>query len=156
MNKVADKDASLFQMCITLRQRLLAVPGFDDYFLETEQQHDDLDVVQLIWKTFQLGYPLVSLYNILRPDQPVEVDVSKISVAKQGKALTSSFLRGCINGLNFSVEDCFILYDLYQDDIGGFVKVITLLTQHILFFLICPGRKNGFKIARYNGTATYH
>jgi hypothetical protein len=69
MNKIADKDASLFQMCITLRQRLLAVPGFDEYFLETEQQHDDLDVVQLIWKTFQLGYPLVSLYNILRPDR---------------------------------------------------------------------------------------
>ena len=156
MNKVADKDASLFQMCITLRQRLLAVPGFDEYFLETEQQHDDLDVVQLIWKTFQLGYPLVSLYNILRPDQPVEVDVSKISVAKQGKALTSSFLRGCINGLNFSVEDCFILYDLYQDDIGGFVKVFTFLPQHMLFFLICTGRENGFKTTRYNGATKHH
>ncbi|THV71282.1 hypothetical protein D6C97_06035 [Aureobasidium pullulans] len=129
MNKVADKDASLFQMCITLRQRLLAVPGFDEYFLETEQQHDDLDVVQLIWKTFQLGHPLVSLYNILRPDQPVEIDVSKISVAKQGKALTSSFLRGCIQGLSFSVEDCFILYDLYQDDIGGFVKVVRMVSR---------------------------
>ncbi|KAI5210268.1 hypothetical protein AUEXF2481DRAFT_25014 [Aureobasidium subglaciale EXF-2481] len=130
MNKVADKDASLFQMCITLRQRLLAVPGFDDYFAETEQQNtDDLDVVQLIWKTFQLGHPLVSLYNILRPDQPVEIDVSKISAAKQGKALTSSFLRGCINGLNFSVEDCFILYDLYQDDIGGFVKVVRMVSR---------------------------
>ncbi|KAG9528719.1 hypothetical protein KCU67_g1567, partial [Aureobasidium melanogenum] len=129
MNKVADKDASLFQMCITLRQRLLAVPGFDEYFLETEQQHEDLDVVQLLWKTFQLGHPLVSLYNILRPDQPVEIDVSKISAAKQGKALTSSFLRGCINGLNFSVEDCFILYDLYQDDIGGFVKVVRMVSR---------------------------
>lgn len=123
MNKVADKDASLFQMCITLRQRLLAVPGYDEFFLEVEQAHEDLDVVQLIWKTFQLGRPLVALYNTLRPDQPVEIDVSKISAAKQGKALTSSFLRHCIQGLNFSVEDCFIIYDLYQDDIGGFVKV---------------------------------
>lgn len=126
MNKVADKEASLFQMCITLRQRLLAVPAFDEYFLETEQQHTDLDVVQLLWKTFQLGRPLVTLYNTLRPDQPVEIDVSKISAAKQGKALTSSFLRYCIQGLNFAVEDCFILYDLYQDDIGGFVKVLRL------------------------------
>jgi cell division control protein 24 len=142
-------------MCITLRQRLLAVPGFDEYFLETEQQHEDLDVVQLIWKTFQLGHPLVSLYNILRPDQPVEIDVSKISAAKQGKALTSSFLRGCINGLNFSVEDCFILYDLYQDDIGGFVKVITSSLHFTLLFLICLGRKNGLKAARHHG-ATKH
>lgn len=126
MNKVADKETSLFQICMTLKQRLLAVPGFVDILHDEEAAADaDVDIVTLLWRTFRKGRPLVALYDTLRPDQPINVDVSRYNIEKQGKALTSSFLRYCINELAFSVEDCFIIYDLYGDDTTGFVKVIT-------------------------------
>jgi cell division control protein 24 len=35
MNSVADASSSLFQICVSLRQRLLGVPGFNDSLLET-------------------------------------------------------------------------------------------------------------------------
>lgn len=124
MNKIADKETSLFQICMTLRQRLQAVPGVDAFLRQEEDlAEDDDDMVQLLWRTLRKGRPLVALYDTLRPDRPVSVDVSRYNPEKQGKALTSSFLRYCINELEFSVEDCFIVTDLFGDDTTGFVKV---------------------------------
>lgn len=126
MNKVADKETSLFQICMTLRQRLLAVPGFEAFLHDQEEaaiEDDDVDIVTLLWRTFRKGRPLVALYDTLRPDQPITVDISRYNPEKQPKALTSNFLRYCIQYLDFNVEDCFIIYDLYGDDTTGFVKV---------------------------------
>lgn len=131
MNKVADKETSLFQICMVLRQRLICVPGYAD-ILKDEQEvadDDDVDIVTLLWRTFRKGRPLVALYDALRPEQPINVDVSRYKPDKQGKALTSSFLRYCINELQFSVEDCFIIYDLYGDDTTGFVKVTKMVSR---------------------------
>ncbi|KAL1297214.1 hypothetical protein AAFC00_004780 [Neodothiora populina] len=130
MNKVADKETSLFQICMTLRQRLSAVEGFDAFLHDQEQAaDDDVDIVTLLWRTFRKGRPLVALYDTLRPDQPITADVSRYNPEKQGKALTSSFLRYCINELHFAVEDCFIIYDLYGDDTTGFVKVTKMVSR---------------------------
>lgn len=140
MNKIADKETSLFQICMVLRQRLSAVPGFDTFLHneETEADDEDIDIVTLLWRTFRRGRPLVALYDTLRPDQPITVDVSRHTTAKQGKALTSSFLRYCIHELQFSVEDCFIIYDLYGDDTTGFVKV-TRLVSRLLDLMVQQG-----------------
>ena len=104
----------------------MAVPGFDVFLQEQElasSDEYDVDIVTLLWRTFRKGRPLVALYDALRPDHPINVDVSRYNPEKQGKALTSSFLRYCISELGFGVEDCFILYDLYGEDTTGFVKV---------------------------------
>lgn len=122
---------------MTLRQRLLAIPGFDTFLHDQEQAadaDDDVDIVTLLWRTFRKGRPLAALYDTLKPDQPIVADVSRYKPEKQGKALTSSFLRYCINELNFAVEDCFIIYDLYGDDTTGFVKVSPRFVLHHPYF----------------------
>lgn len=131
MNRVADKDQSLFQICVILRQRLKGVPDYD-IFLEEEEQtaDDDTDPVTLLWRMFRRGYPLLALYNVLRPERSIRPDLSSMtSEIKRGKALTFKFLRACIDDLKFSMEDCFLILDLYGDDTTGFVKVTRMVTR---------------------------
>ena len=131
MNKVGDKEQSLFQICVILRQRLKGVPGFDKFLEEEEQGADeDIDPVTLLWRTFRRGYPLLALYNALKPESAIQPDLSAMSSeVKKGKAMTFKFLRACINDLKFDVEDCFIIVDLYGDDTTGFVKVTRMATR---------------------------
>lgn len=164
MNKVADKETSLFQICMTLRQRLSAVHGFETFFANQKLEYKadqkkkaeedaeargetkadakidttEIDIVTLIWHTFRKGRPLVVLYETLRPDLPITVDISRYNEEKQGKALTSSFLRYCINELQFDTADCFIIYDLYADDTTGFVKV-TKMVSRLLDLMVARG-----------------
>ncbi|KAF2154680.1 hypothetical protein K461DRAFT_266070 [Myriangium duriaei CBS 260.36] len=131
MNKVGEKEQSLFQICVILRQRLSGVPNFDAFFEEEEQSaDDDTDPVTLLWRTFRRGYPLLALYNVLRPEKAIEPDVSNITnEVKKGKAMTFKFLNACIGDLKFNVEDCFIILDLYGDDTTGFVRVTKTVTR---------------------------
>lgn len=127
MNTVADKDNSLFQICLTLKKRLTAVPGYEGFMdYEENNADEDVDPVTLLWRVFRKGKPLVYLYNTLMPDKPIDMDnVKMANELKRGKAATFKFLRACIDNLRFNVEDCFIIYDLYGDDTTGFVKVRT-------------------------------
>ena len=131
LNKVADKETSLFQMCLNLRQRLRGVPGFEEELREIEEEDaEDTDPVTLLWWTFRRGYPLLMIYNTLNPAQPLDVDASKVTESKRGKAATFKFLQACFNKLKFAPEECFIITDLYGDDTTGFVKV-TFLRDNI-------------------------
>lgn len=124
LNRVADKEASLFQICLSLRQRLLRVPNFEHHIREEEEQADeDTDPVTLLWRTFRRGYPLLTLYNALGPAYQLEVDPSKFSESKRAKAAAFKFLQACTGRLGFEQGDCFILVELYGDDTTGFVKV---------------------------------
>ena len=131
MNRVGDKEQSLFQICVILRQRLKGVPNFDAFLEEEEQGADeDTDPVTLLWRTFRRGYPLLALYNVLRPDKPIQPDLSTISSeVKKGKAMTFKFLNALIGDLKFRIEDCFIIFDLYGDDTTGFVKVTKTVSR---------------------------
>lgn len=133
MNRVGEKDQSLFQICVILRQRLMGVPGFDIYFQQEEQarsSNDDTDPVALMWNTFKRGYPLLALYNVLRADKPIQPDLSAVaSEVKRGKTMTFKFLNALIHDLKFKVEDCFIIVDLYGSDTTGFVKVTKTVTR---------------------------
>lgn len=157
MNKVADKDQSLFQICVILRQRLKGVPGFET-FLEEEEQgaEEEIDPVDLLWRTFRRGYPLLELYNVLRPEKPIRVNTAAMSSeVKKGKAMTFKFINACINDLNFKVEDCFIILDLYGDDTTGFVKVTRMVTR-LLDILVKRGLIEDTRrdsAATYNGIA---
>lgn len=138
MNTVADASSSLFQICVTLRQRLQGVPGFSESLLEEEEDaDDDTDPVTLLWRTFRRGYPLMLLYNALRPDQPLSMPAN-VREEKKGKACTFKFIQACITDLKFAQEDCFIITDLYGDDTTGFVKVARVVNR-VLDILVQRG-----------------
>lgn len=138
MNSVADASSSLFQICVSLRQRLYAVPGFSDSLIEEEEDADeDTDPVTLLWRTFRRGYPLMMLYNALRPEKLLALGPG-VREDKKGKAATLKFLSACINELKFPAEECFIVTDLYGDDTTGFVKVARVVNR-ILDILVQRG-----------------
>lgn len=138
MNTVADASSSLFQICVTLRQRLHGVPGLDESLLEEEEDADeDTDPVTLLWRTFRRGYPLMLLYNALRPDQPLVLKPD-VREDKKGKVATFKFLQACINDLKFPQEECFIITDLYGDDTTGFVKVARVVNR-VLDIMVSRG-----------------
>ncbi len=127
MNRRADKEQSLYQICLNLRERLRQVPGFEEHMREMEDGDDDEedgeDPVSLMWKCFKLGIPLMTIYNALEPEVPLEIDMSKVHQSKMGKAATYQFLQGCLTVLEFSPAECFLITDLYGNDTTGFVKV---------------------------------
>lgn len=138
MNMVANAESSLFQICVSLRQRLMGVPGFSESLLEEEDDaDDDTDPVTLLWRTFRRGYPLVQLYNALQPTNPLVVG-SAVREDKRGKAATFKFLQACINDLKFPADECFIITDLYGDDTTGFVKVARIVNR-VLDILVQRG-----------------
>ncbi|KAF2231214.1 hypothetical protein EV356DRAFT_452365 [Viridothelium virens] len=128
LNKVAEKETSLFQACLNLRSRLRGVPGFEDQLRALEEEDaEDTDPVTLLWWTFRKGYPLLMIYNTLNPAQPLDVD--RVPENKRGKAATFKFLQACFNELKFAPEECFIITDLYGDDTTGFVKVVRVVNR---------------------------
>ena len=129
MNSVADASSSLFQICVNLRQRLHGVLGFSETILEEEEDADeDTDPVTLLWRTFRRGYPLMLLYNTLRPNQPLTIPTG-MREEKKGKAATFKFLQACSTDLGFPLEEMFIISDLYGDDTTGFVKVAKVVNR---------------------------
>lgn len=131
MNRRADKEQSLYQICLNLRERLRQVPGFEEHMSEMEDGDDDEedgeDPVSLMWKCFKLGFPLMTIYNALEPDVPLEIDTSKVQESKMGKAATFKFLQGCLTELEFPPAECFLITDLYGNDTTGFVRVSNLV-----------------------------
>lgn len=129
MNSVADASSSLFQICVALRQRLLGVPGFSESLAEEEEEaDDDTDPVTLLWRTFRRGYPLMLLYNALRPQQPLSMPQG-VKEEKKAKAATFKFIQACITDLKIPNEELFIITDLYGDDTTGFVKVARIVNR---------------------------
>lgn len=138
MNSVADASSSLFQICVSLRQRLLGVPGFSESLIEEEEEaDDDTDPVTVLWRTFRRGYPLMMLYNTLRPTQPLVLGPG-VRDDKRGKAATFKFLQACVTDLKFPQEECFIITDLFGDDTTGFVKVARVVNR-VLDILVSRG-----------------
>jgi len=127
MNRKADKEQSLYQICLNLKERLRQVPGFEEHINEMEdiddEEEDGEDPVSLMWRCFKLGFPLMTIYNALEPEVPLEIDLSKVQESKMGKAATFKFLQGCLTELEFPAAECFLITDLYGNDTTGFVKV---------------------------------
>jgi len=122
LNKRGDKEGSLFQICLNLRQRLTGLHGFPDMLMEEEEDAgEDADPVTIMWRFFRKGYPLMDLYNATGPRVPLEVDPTKVNEKKRGQAATFKFMAACMKDLG--IADVFVLQDLYGDDTTGFVKV---------------------------------
>lgn len=147
MNRRAGADSSLYQICMNLRSRLATVPGFEGHIAEMAEEEaetgDSIDPVTLMWNSLRRGYPLMTVYNALRPVKPLDVDVSRIKEKDLGKAATFKFLQACLTELKFLPSECFLITDLYGEDTTGFVKVsqpvfsaLTMLRREYLL-IIC-------------------
>ena len=127
MNIRAGEDSSLYQICMNLRMRLATVPGFEGHIAEMEEEEaetdDSIDPVTLMWNSLRRGYPLMTVYNALRPVKPLSVDPSKLKEKDLPKAATFKFLQACMRELKFQPSECFLITDLYGEDTTGFVKV---------------------------------
>ncbi|ORY14637.1 Pleckstrin homology domain-domain-containing protein [Clohesyomyces aquaticus] len=139
LNKRADEESSLFKRCLTLHQRLRAIPGFERWMIEEENKaDDDADPVTLLWRMFRRGYPLMEVYNALGPKVRLSVDEAKVNEKTRAKAASYKFIQACVNELKFPSEECFIISDLYGDDTTGFVKV-TSVVNRVLDILVQMG-----------------
>lgn len=124
INQKADASRSLYQMCITLKQRLALVPGFEPLL----QQLDPYDPVDPLWNLFRTGYPLLVIYNALQPAEPLMVDEpspsdSDAKRAKTAKLAVFKFVQACLKELQVPSAESFVITDLMGNDTTGFVKV---------------------------------
>ncbi|KAH9217114.1 BcCDC24, RhoGEF protein [Leptodontidium sp. 2 PMI_412] len=133
INQQADASRSLYQICVNLRQRLATVPDFDAHLndSDSEDEGEDIDPVSSLWRCLRKGTPLMTIYNSLKPPEPLRID-EKISEAKRPKIAAFKFVEACLKGdLKLPPGECFSLQDLFGDDTTGFVKV-TQVTNIVL------------------------
>ena len=128
INQAADSSKSLYQICVKLRQRLAEVPGFDRHLDEMDRDEAG-DPMMVMWNCLKRGYPLLAVYNALRPDSPIEIDPAKVPEAKRPIAAAFKFSEACKKDLDFPSDECFLIKDLHGDDTTGFVKVISAVNR---------------------------
>ena len=154
MNTMLNKQAatSLYQECLTLRNKLLRIHDFAPYLslIDHHAELAHLDVVHRLWHCLALGTPLCFLYNLL--DLPladrlaVNTDPEDIDIYEQDpdaalkskKKAAAFFIMGISKLKNagqwqddielFTVTE---LTNLDNKDTNGFVKVVAT-TAHLL------------------------
>jgi len=154
MNTMLNKQAatSLYQECLTLRNKLLRIHDFAPYLalIDHHTELANLDVVHRLWHCLALGIPLCFLYNLL--DLPmadrlsVNTDPEDIDIYEQDpdaalkskKKAAAFFIMGISKLKNngqwaddielFTVTE---LTNLDNKDTNGFVKVVAT-TAHLL------------------------
>ena len=133
VNRRGGLNSSLYQSCLALRKRLAEVPGFEPYLtemdLEEQESDDETDPVTSMWNMLRRGFPLMTIYNALQPRVPLEVNSSRVTESKLGKAATFKFLQACLEELKFPANECFLITDLYGQDTTGFVKVLKVVKR---------------------------
>lgn len=127
INKKADPAQGLFQTCLTLRQRLQDVPGFEKFLEPPEDADPNIpeDPVTQLWRCFRLGSSLCALFNATQPKDAIREDrlSPNLKTMNDCKAATFHFLKGIKTELDIQGEDAFMIHNLYSDDTNGFVKV---------------------------------
>lgn len=121
INQKADASRSLYQICISLRQRLNQVPGLEPYLEEL----DPNDPVDSLWNFFRMGMPFLTIFNALQPAEPIGIDEANANApeAKKSKIAVFKFVQACLKDLNIPSADCFVISDVLGTDTSGFVKV---------------------------------
>ncbi|KAM4066321.1 pleckstrin-like domain-containing protein [Hirsutella rhossiliensis] len=127
INQKADASRSLYQICVSLKQRLAQVPGFEPFL----DQLDPTDPVDPLWNLFRTGYPLLAIYNSLQPAEPLKVDDPNASEAKKSKIAIFRFVQACMKELRVPPAESFVITDLMGNDTSGFVKV-TQVVNYVL------------------------
>lgn len=136
INQQADASRSLFQICMSLKQRLSQVPDFEMQLSELDALEqggsEEGGIVEALWQLLRRGYPLLIIYNTLNPEKPLAIaSDDKANEAKKAKMAIYNFIRACLTELNIAPADCFVINDLTGTDTSGFVKV-TGVVNHVL------------------------
>ncbi|ORY64511.1 Pleckstrin homology domain-containing protein [Pseudomassariella vexata] len=131
INQKADASRSLYQICVSLRQRLAQVPGFEEYTQQLEDQAADGEPVESLWDLLRTGYPLLVVYNALQPASPIRVEDSNANESKKSKIAVFKFVQACLQELKIPPAECFVINDLLGNDTTGFVKV-TAVVNYVL------------------------
>ncbi|KAK9436550.1 guanine-nucleotide exchange factor Cdc24 [Metarhizium brunneum] len=127
INQKADASRSLYQICVSLKQRLSQVPDFGPFL----EQLDPTDPVDPLWNLFRSGYPLLTIYNSLQPTEPLKVEDPNASEAKKSKIAIFRFVQACMKELQVPPAQSFVITDLMGNDTSGFVKV-TQVVNYVL------------------------
>ncbi len=127
MNWKGGVNSSLYQSCLALKKRLAEVPGFEVHLNEMDEEEresdDSTDPVTSMWNMLRRGYPLMDIFNALKPAVPLDVNHGTVAESKLGKAASYKFMQACLEELKFPIQECFLISDLYGTDTTGFVKV---------------------------------
>lgn len=104
------------------------MPGFDEHLrdMDIEGDQQQHDVVVSLWQCLKKGYPLITIYNVLQPAEPLQVD-ERVSDAKKPKSAASKFVLRCLTDLKLPPEEVFVLNDLFGEDTTGFLKVTQVI-----------------------------
>lgn len=121
INQRADASRSLYQICIALKQRLACVPDFDTH-LETLASGTEDGPVESLWNLLRTGLPLLTIYNSLQPDTPLEIDPN-LAETRKPKLAVFKFVEACLKQLMIPSAESFVISDLMGNDTTGFVKV---------------------------------
>jgi len=138
INQKADASRSLYQICMSLKQRLAQVPDFEGYLKVLEDDaiasSDNYNPVESLWSLFRSGDPLLIIYNSIKPEKPFQPsDIPTIDPAKRPKAATFKFIDACLRQLQIPAGECFIVSDLMNQSTTGFVKVRVYLQHHPIY-----------------------
>lgn len=131
INQRADESRSLYQICVRLRQRLGQVPGFDQFLREMEEEEggEDIEPVSSLWRCLRKGTPLMTIYNVLQPAEPLKIDEGSVPERNRPKRAAFNFVNACLKDLKLPSGECFVLSDLFGDDTTGFVKVTQVINR---------------------------
>lgn len=125
INQRADASRSLYQICVSLKQRLAKVPGFEGFLevIERDALSSEYNPVESLWDVLRTGEPLLTIYNSFKPAVPLNPGDLPKDPARRPKAATFKFIDACLRQIQIPATDCFIVSDLMNNDTTGFVKV---------------------------------
>ncbi|KAL2069465.1 hypothetical protein VTL71DRAFT_14144 [Oculimacula yallundae] len=136
-SNVANRDNAgvqpIFQACIQLRQRLSEMTECNAHLIDTANGKDDdnesdIDPVTILWRCLRETTLLITVFNSLYPEHPLEFD-ARLPPAIKPKMAAYKFVEACLKVLKMSPEECFRMRDLFGDDTTGFVKVTRLIER---------------------------
>ncbi|KAI1292926.1 Rho guanyl nucleotide exchange factor [Xylaria venustula] len=148
INQRADASRSLYQICVALKQRLAKVPDFEGYLqvIEADALSNEYNPVESLWGLLRTGDPLITIYNSIKPDVPLDPSDIIMDPTKRPKAATFKFINACLRQIQIPAAECFIVSDLMNNDTTGFVKVIQVIN---LVLDIADGRGHLLQIQPY-------
>ena len=144
INQKADASRSLYQICVSLKQRFALVPGFEPWLEQLDQlemaQAEEGGIVEALWDLLRIGHPLLTIYNTLQPEQPLVVEDEKANDAKKSKIAIFKFIKACLGDLNIPAAECFVISDITGRDTTGFVRVSWTIMNGLSVVADVPNR----------------
>jgi len=119
---------SLYQQCLKIIEKIYPLEGFDEYLFPDGDYSKISDPVKIIWQMCRQGQPLCVLYNLLKPENPLEVKQDdSMSKSNASKRCVFHFIKACRTDLHIPEDELFNITDVFKDDTNLFVKVVNVI-----------------------------